>query len=226
MVKFFFALRPFPGYGLVALGAIAVYGAVAVAWSPDELDSALGLLLFVQLFIASSGFAPTARRGHFDPMLGHGRHRVAALASQWAASIAPGLLAWVFVVSSGLLAGSAGAWSAVAGTRAAAFLIVSAMSWTAGFAFPRGAGGVLWTAVLMWLLLRHADLLAWAGTEASTAGLLRTAAVIVVCPFLLLGSHLQPGPAAVAAACGFVLAVLLLAWRLGARLDVYLVERV
>lgn len=226
MVRFFFALRPFPGYGLVALTAIAAYGAVAVAWSPEELDSALGLLLFVQLFIASSGFAPTARRGHFDPMLGHGRHRVAALASQWAASTAPGLLAWFLVASSGLLAGSSGAWSAVAGTRAAAFFIVSALSWSAGFAFPRGAGGVLWTAALMWLLLRHADLLAWAGSEDTTAGLLRTAAAIVICPFLLIGSHLQAGVPAVTAACGFVLAVLLLTWRLGARLDVYLVERV
>ena len=226
MVRFFFALRPFPGYGLVALAAIAAYGAVAVAWSPEELDSALGLLLFVQLFISSSGFAPTARRGHFDPMLGHGRHRVAALASQWAASIAPGLLAWLLVVSSGLLAGSSGAWSALLGTRAAAFLIVSALSWSAGFAFPRGAGGVLWTAILMWLLLRHADLLAWAGSEATTIGLLRNTAVIAICPFLLIGSRLQLNVPAVVAACGFAAAVLLLTWRLGARLDVYLVERV
>jgi hypothetical protein len=225
VVTFFLALRPFPAYGLAALAAATLFGVATVAWSPGELDSALGLVLFVQLFLASTGFVVTAHRGHFDPMLGHGRNRILALAAQWAVSIAPGMLAWAVIVSTALAMGSAMAWSAVAGTRAAAFFIVSSVSWSAGFALPRGGAGVIWTAGLIWLLLRHAELLIWAGSDTTTLGLLRTAAVLVVCPFLLMGSHAQPGVFPVAAAFAFALVVLLVTWRSGSRLDVYLAER-
>lgn len=225
-MRFFFALRPFPAYGLAAAAAVTLYGTVAVAWSPGELDSALGLLLFVQLFIASTGFATTAHRGHFDPMLGYGQSRTSALAAQWLSSIAPGLLAWIVIVSSAFLAGSPSAWSAAVGTRAAAFVIVSSVAWSAGFGLPRGAAGVLWTAVLMALLLGRVDVLAWAGTETTFLGSVRTAAVILICPFVLLGSHVQAGAASVTTALSCVVALLFATWRTGARLDIYLVERV
>jgi hypothetical protein len=225
MVRFFIALRPFPGYGLAALVAVTGIGAVTTVWSPGELDSALGLVLFVQLFLASTGFVATARRGHFDPILCHGRNRVAALAAQWAASITPGVLGWATLVATGFFVGSSTASSAAVGARAAAFFMVSSLSWSVGFALPRSGAGVLWTAVLMWLLLRHPDLLAWAGNETTTIGSLRMAAAIVICPFLLLGSHGQIGLAPVAAASAFVCGLLLATWRVGSRLDVYLVRQ-
>jgi hypothetical protein len=103
---------------------------------------------------------------------------------------------------------------------------VSSLAWSAGFALPRGAAGVLWTAVLMALLLGRVDILAWAGTEATFTGSLRTAAVILVCPFLLLGSHVQAGAASVTIALSCAVALLVATCRAGSRLDIYLVERV
>jgi hypothetical protein len=223
MVTFFLVLRPFPGYGLVAFAAVAAFGVLSVWWSPGELDSALGLVLFVQMFFASTGFAATAHRGHFDPMLGHDANRIAALAAQWCASIAPGLLTWLLLALCGYLAGSPVVVSALAGPRLAAFFMVSALAWSAGFALPRGAAGVLWAAVLVWLLVRHPDLLGWAGPASSALGIVRTAAALVVCPFLLIGSRV--GAAPVCAAVGFAVALLLVTWRSGSHLDVYLVER-
>jgi hypothetical protein len=225
MVTFFLVLRPFPGYGLAAFAAVATFGVLSVWWSPGELDSALGLVLFVQMFLASTGFAVTAHRGHFDPMLGHDANRVAALAAQWCASIAPGLLTWLLLVLCGYLVGSPVVVSALAGTRLAAFFIVSALAWSAGFALPRGAAGVLWAAVLVWLLVRHPDLLGWAGPASSALGVVRTAAALVVCPFLLIGSRTGIAAPPVCAAVAFALAWLLITWRSGSVLDVYLVER-
>ena len=77
----------------------------------------------------------------------------------------------------------------------------------------------------MSLLLGRVDLLAWAGTDATVPGSLRTAAVILVCPFLLLGSHVQTGLASITTALSCVVAVLFATWRAGSRLDIYLVER-
>ena len=72
--------------------------------SPGELDSALGMLLFVQMFMASSGFLARARRGHFDSILTSASERVSVLVSHWLASVLPGVLAWAVVISAGILA--------------------------------------------------------------------------------------------------------------------------
>ncbi len=224
MVKFFLVLRPYPAFGLAALAAVTVAGMVSVVWSPGELDSGLGLVLFVQMFLASSGFVVTAHRGHFDPQLGFGRDRAAALAAQWLASIAPGTLAWLLLAGTGYLVESPATLSAVAGNRLAAFAIVSMVAWSAGFALPRGAAGALWMGALVFLLMRHPDLVSTAakGTIVETA---KTAGALVVCPFLLLGTRGQIGPAPIAAAVSAAVTLLFSTWRFGARLDVYLVER-
>lgn len=224
MVKYFLVLRPYPANGLLVLAAVTAYGMAAVTWSPGELDSGLGLLLFVQMFLASSGFLVTARRGHFDPMLARGSNRTAALAAQWCASAMPGALAWLLLVAAGSVAGSPAAWSAIAGGRVAALFIVSGVAWCAGFALPRGAAGALWMGVLVFLLLRHADLLAQAGSPASASDILRAAGTLVVCPFLLLGTR-GLGPEPVIAASAAVFTTMLFIWRLAAHVDVYLVER-
>ncbi|HEY2432512.1 MAG TPA: hypothetical protein VGI12_07540 [Vicinamibacterales bacterium] len=225
MVSFFFALRPFPVSGVVALAAVTLYGAVIVASSPGELDSALGLLLFVQMFMASSGFLMAAHRGHFDPMLGYGRSRAAALAVQWGASVVPALVAWLALVLAGWVEGSAVVLSALAGRRLAAFFIVSAIAWSCGFALPRGAAGALWMGVLGWLLLRHPDLLSWAGPGTSALAVTRRAMSIVACPFLLIGGPSGIDAASVTAALAASCVLMLTVWRAGRWIDVYLVER-
>jgi len=224
VVKFFLVLRPYPTYGLAVLAVVAILAVISIELNPAELDSGLGLILFVQMFLASSGFLVTARRGHFDPVLGCGATRTRALAAHWCASIAPGALAWVAVSATAWVSGSEAALSALAGSRLLAFVIVSAVAWASGFALPRGGAGALWMGVLVLLLLRHAELLTPASGQASPWAILRTAGAILVCPFLLLGPRAQVSGAALVAASAAALTLLLWTWRAGSRLDLYLVE--
>ena len=225
MVRYFAVVRPWPTYGLVVLAVVTALGIVTTWLDPGELDSGLGMVLFVQMFLASSGFVAAARRGHFDPMLLYGSNRAAALASQWCASLAPGALAWLVLAAAGELAGSPAASTAVAGLRLVAFLLVSIVSWVAGYLLPRGSGGAMWSGVLLVVLLRHVELLAPEGGGAGALDVARAAAALLVCPFLLLGSHARIGvPAAVAAVAAASVA-LLATWRSGRRLDVFLAER-
>jgi hypothetical protein len=150
---------------------------------------------------------------------------VSVLAWHAAASIAPGAIAWAVVAEAGYAWSSPAAWSAIAGARLAAFLIVSGMAWSIGFLLPRGVGGSLWMGLLVVLLLRHVPLLPAAGTGGSAAEILRSAGTLVVCPFLLLGTHAPIGAPALAAALCAVAACLFLTIRRGSRLDLFLVER-
>ena len=224
MVKYFAVVSRPPAYGVTVLAVVCILGIVTTALDSRELDSSLGMILLVHMLLASSGFAPAARRGHFDPMLVRGRGRTAALAAQWCGSILPGALAWIIVSLAGLRAGSEAAVSALYGSRLAAFWIVSSLAWSAGFLLPRGAGGGIWIGVLMVLLLRHADLLA-SGGVGGALWTVRGAATLILCPFLLLGTHMPIGVPEIIAAIAAASLVLFATWRAGARLDVFLVER-
>ena len=222
---FFAVVRLHPPYTLVLLTAIVGLGLWTTSSSPGELDSGLGMLLFVQMFLASSGFLARARRGHFDSLLLGAGDRTGALVWHWLVSIAPGVAGWTCLAGAGYMMGSPAAVSAFLGGRAVALFIVSALSWAAGFALARGAAGVMWMAALFGLLVRHADLLGPASNLATSSSTVRHAATLMICPFLLLGNRLVVAPSAVSAA-GLLSAVLLLCvWRLSGRLDIYLVDR-
>src|SRR5262249_24072023 len=90
-----------PPAGRGVFGAVTAFGILTITLNPAELDSALGMVLFVQMFLASTGFAVTARRGHFDPVLVHGSARPAVLFVQWCASVTPGAIAWAVVAGCG-----------------------------------------------------------------------------------------------------------------------------
>jgi hypothetical protein len=224
--RFFGAVGLHPPYALAILGAIVAIGLWTTSLSPGELDSALGMLLFVQMFLASSGFLVRARRGHFDPLLIGAGDRTDALVWHWIVSVAPGVGGWVCIAGAGYYLGSPVALSAFVGGRAVALFIVSALAWVAGFALPRGAAGVVWLAALLGLLLARTDLLSPAFDLSASAGAaLRHVATLVLCPFLLIGNHRLVAPGAICAA-GLVAAVPLLAvWRRSGGLDLYLVDR-
>jgi hypothetical protein len=208
------------------LAAIVGVGLWTTSTSPSELDSGLGLLLFVQMFLASSGFLVRARRGHFDPLLLGAGDRTGTLVWHWLVSIAPGVAGWTCVAGAGYFMGSPAAVSAFVGRRAVALFIVSALAWAAGLALARGAASVMWMAALLGLLVRHADLLGPAAALATSSTIvLRHAATLMICPFLLIGNRLVVAPSAVWAA-GLLSALLLLCvWRLSGGLDIYLVDR-
>jgi hypothetical protein len=208
----------------VFAGVTAV-GLWIVAMSPGEIDSALGMLLFMQMFLASTGFLTRARRGHFDPILTSRSERASVIVSHWGASVLPGVLACAIVSGVAWIYGGGSVASALGGRRLLALLIVSAMAWTTGFALTRGAAGALWTAGLVAVLLHRTDLLGPSSvTTASWSSflVLRHAAAVIGCPFLLLGiqAPLAPGSIAVAG-CASALC-LLSVWRSVERADVYL----
>jgi hypothetical protein len=221
----FFALAGslHPPYTLLILSAIVGVGLWTVRVSPADLDSGLGLLLFVQMFLASSGFLVRARRGHFDPLLLGDGARVRVLVWHWCVSIAPGLAGWICLAGVGYALGSPSARSALAGDRALAFFIVSALAWSAGFALTRGAAGVVWMAALVGLLVRRVDLLSPSGFAGDSV--LRQAAALMLCPFLLIGNRLVVAPGAIWAAGLLSAALLLLVWHRSEGLDIYLVDR-
>lgn len=224
--RFFAAVRLHPPYALAILAIVAGIGIWTTSVSPAELDSGLGMVLFVQMFLASSGFLVRARRGHFDPLLVGDGNRIRPVVWHWIVSIAPGLAAWFCLAGAGYVLGSPAAASALIGGRAAALFIVSALAWTAGFTLPRGAAGVIWTAALLGLLLRGTDLLApTSALQGSTAIALRHAVTLLVCPFLLIGNHVLVTPGAICAAVLLSFVFLLAAWRLSGGLDIYLVDR-
>ena len=225
-LRYFLVIGLHPRHNLAVLVAVAVVGLWTVAMSAGELDSALGMLLFVQMFLASTGFLIRARRGHFDPLLTSTRGRVIVCVAHWSASVLPVAIAWALVSGVDVAyGGSAG--SAFAGRRLLALLIVSSLAWIAGFALTRGAGGALWTAGLVAALLHRSDLLGAAPTAPVSSLMLiaRHTAAVIVCPFLLLGTRPPLVAGSVAAAGSTTALALLSVWRSASHLDVYLRDR-
>lgn len=224
-VRYFTVLGLHPTYTLVVLSAIAALGVVTVWLDAAELDSGLGMILFAQMFVASTGFLVRARQGHFDPLLTGSAGRAAVAAAHGVVSMAPGVVAWLVVASAGWFAGSPGAVSAVAGGRAAGLFVVSAVAWAVGFGLPRGAAGMLWMALLIVLVTQRTELLAAAAREPSIAATLRDAAVVTVCPFLVLGNAQRLAAGAVPAALVLPALMLVAVLRRCRTLDLYLVDQ-
>jgi hypothetical protein len=224
VMKYFMLAGSRPPYSLAALAVVTIFGVGTTEITPSELDSGLGIVLLVHMFLASSGFVVSARRGHYDPVLLHGVNRTATLAAEWGAAILPGALGWGMVAMTGLAAGNPAALSALAGSRLVAFVVVSALAWAVGSVMPRGGGGVLWMGLLVLLLLNHVDVLA-PGAQTSALTIARTAGAVLVCPFILLGTHAPVGVPALIAAFLSAIAILLSVWRAGPRLVLFILVR-
>jgi hypothetical protein len=213
--RFFLAMGLHAPYGLIVLAAVVVTTVCMVASAPlTGVDDGVGMLLFVQMFLASSGFSERARRGHFDPLLTFPSNRRMALIAHWTISVLPGVAGWLTIAAAAFLFRSPVAGSTLWGGRAAAMFIVSAVAWVAGFALARGTAGFLWTAALLAVMFRRADII-----DSSSA------LSFVFCPFVLM----KPGAPDTSAALAAVLIAgvpLLWVWRNAATLDIDLRERV
>lgn len=218
-LRFFLTLRLHAPYALIVLTGVALVSVWTVALSPSELDSGLGMVLFVQMFLASSGFVPAARRGHFDLVLAGSYSRVPVAIAHWIVSIAPGVAAWAAITAAAYWFGSPAVSSAITGQRAAALFIVSAVAWSAGFAVTRGAAGVAWIGALVALLVRHVTLIS-ANATVSLLTVLWHAAVVVLCPFVLIGPTPAVATASILIAIALPTVTLIAIWRCVDRIDV------
>ena len=224
-LRYFLVVRLHPTFALVMLAAVVAVGVATVSMQPDELDSGLGMVLFAQMFLASTGFVARSRQGHFDPLLTGARKRMHVAAAHWVASIAPGVAAWAMLTTIGAIAGAGNVMSAIGGSRAAALFIVSALAWGVGFWLPRGAAGMLWMALLMGLVMQRPELLAVPAGSGTIFTVAIHTATLIVCPFLLLGKHPPLAQGAMAASVTLPVALLWAVWRRARALDVYLVDR-
>lgn len=224
-IRYFLVIGLHPVYALALLGSILAVGIVSLRLEPASMDDGLGMVLFAQMFLAATGFVTRARQGHFDPLLVRVADRMWVAAAHWFVSILPGLVAWLVLSAVGWSMGAPRVISAVAGSRAAAFLIVSSAAWVIGFWLPRGAAGILWMALLMVLVLQRAELLAVPAGTGSLQTFALHAATILVCPFLLLGRHPPLAAGALAVSIAAPLLALITVWWRSRSLDVFLVDR-
>lgn len=222
-LKFFAASRLHPKHSGILLAICVAFGTWTMWYDAGELDASLGLVLVVQLFLVSTGFTARAFSGHFDMLMVHGGSRRRAAAAHWLVSIAPGVLAWLTLTLVALLLGSDAAVSALGGQRAVALVVVSSIAWLAGYRLPRGAAGVLWLTLLVAILLQHN--LRALSMSVGQHGWIWETAMVVVCPFLLIGDKPVVPPIPLIAAMAISSAALLVAFGATENLNVVLKER-
>jgi hypothetical protein len=189
--RFLWVVIPHFRQSALVMAACATFGVWTVRVMPGDVGAPYVVLLFCQLFTASSEFRLPADSGHLDPLLVKGalRHRLAL--SHWALSGGPGWMAW-FVVA------VAEAWSIGVGeavgwrlTSFSSILIVSSLAWAATLPATRFLGGAIWV-LTMGLLALSADGLLWVqrvleGPQATTLeGTLSGVVLAIAIPFVLL----------------------------------------
>lgn len=225
LLEFFSLSKLHPKHSMLVIAGCVGLGLWTMSYDAGELDSALGLTLVVQMFLSSTGFTSRAFRGHFDPVLVGGVSRRHATLAHFLISAAPGIVGWVILAVTALAIGNPDGFSALAGRRAAAMLIVSGLSWVAGFRLTRGAAGVLWLTLLVAVLLQHNLRALSMSLDQGVHGWFWNTAVLLVCPFLLIGNKPAVQPLAVQSVVLISLSAVAIVVRAASRLDVVLAER-
>ncbi|HEV8232647.1 MAG TPA: hypothetical protein VGQ75_09895 [Thermoanaerobaculia bacterium] len=141
--RYFAAVSP-PPATLTAVFAILAVGAGALeAVDRGSSDWVLASIAMVQLFAASTGFTRHATRGYYDPVLiGNGRTRVAL--AHFAASAAPGALAWLACGACQAVAARSASVPALRPGGWVTLLLVSGIPWAATVRGAPFLGGTLW----------------------------------------------------------------------------------
>ncbi len=129
---------------VVVNAAVAAFGVWTVATLPDDIGAPYVLLLFCQLFAASSGFRPAADAGHYDTVLVGGSTRCQLALAHWALSVSPGIAAWAVVSAAELWWLPPGQAVGTQLPSLAAVLLVSTCPWAASLATVRFFGGAAW----------------------------------------------------------------------------------
>jgi hypothetical protein len=142
--RFFVVVPPVPRLLHAAIAVTTVVVGAVIVLDSRRAAVSLTSLLLLQLFAASSGFLPAARRGYYDLVLTVGERRGVVAAVHWMLSVLPGLVGWcVLACIEALVTRQADGALFTRGTLAAMF-VVSTIPWAAGVALPRFAIGIAW----------------------------------------------------------------------------------
>jgi hypothetical protein len=212
--QFFAIVQPPP----VAIAAVALlvlaYGVYLTRLNPASIDDVAGMMLFLQVFAASTGYRDRLRRGHFDAILVARPRRASIAWAHWLISIGPGLAIWLTVAALDAVARPHHWPTVLTSAWLVTFFYVSTAAWAATLPFTRLAGGALWVIVLFALgpsggLAKLTDVFkAGGGTWMAGA---QQAGVALVCPFLLVGTAVPVGVRSLVLVGGATVAV----WGLG-----------
>ena len=136
-------LRPSLAMLLTMVSVVAWAGYLTMT-APDDLRGPYIVLLLCQSFSASTGYAPRARRGHFDQVLAGRQSRVRFALTHAVMSTALGITAWCAI--SVLDALSAGGRFPLGLTPRAvvALVYISALCWAVSIPFSKYSAGVVW----------------------------------------------------------------------------------
>jgi hypothetical protein len=129
---------------LLTMVSLVVWAGYLTMTAPDDLRGPYIVLLLCQSFSASTGYAPRARRGHFDQLLAGRQSRVRFVLTHAVMSTALGVTTWFAIsVIDALSAG--GRFPLGLTPRAvAAFVYISALSWAVSLPFSKYSAGVVW----------------------------------------------------------------------------------
>jgi hypothetical protein len=149
-MTFLYALRYFqivpvvPPLFIAAFAIAVLAAALRLMTDPSAAIEALTPVLFLQLFVASSGFKSAARRGYYDLLLTSTTPRWQIALAHCLLSILPGIVSW-FCVGVLEIAASRGnrAVSIGIGT-CTAFVGVSLVAWSVSVFSSRTAAAVGW----------------------------------------------------------------------------------
>ena len=147
-LKLLWTVTPHFRQSVIVLALAATFGVWSVCVAPGDIGAPYALLLFCQLFAASSGFRPAANAGYFDLALVRGASRRELAFGHWLLSSGPGWVAWLLV--SGVEAWSLGTGIAVRGatTSLVGLMVVSNIAWATTLPTSRFVGGAGWVLVM------------------------------------------------------------------------------
>lgn len=208
MFRFFAVVPPMPFLMIGTLGVVTAVLMATVAFDPSRAPQVLTPILLLQLFACSSGFDVPARRGHYDLLLTHAGSRRLVLFGHWAASACPGVICWVALAATCLVAVGRDAGGLFTTGSMAAVCLVSTIPWAATLRLPRFSGAIGWLLIVAVLSLVEPEAFSVVA-EPSTAdwkSWLQTAWTVLVYPPVLVGRSLH-GAEALAAVPALLVAV-------------------
>ena len=149
IVRFFLIVglwHPAVAGGLTAVVAI---GAALFAVGRIAMGDVLAPVLLLQTLAASSGFAGSARRGHYDFLFAAGHQRLPIALAHWAISAAPGVGAWGVLVLVEWATNGRSGMSSLASRALTGLLLASTLPWAVTVPLPRLTGGLVWIVLLV-----------------------------------------------------------------------------
>ena len=192
-LRFFLVAPLHSRYMLMGMTAVLLAGIVTLFIDPTKGANVLGPLALLQMLAASSGFVVSARRGHLDLLLTAGPGRMSIALTHLAFSVLPGMAVWWTLGIVEMLLARTARPSAFASGSVVAISAISAVAWALTVGLPRLSGGIAWLlGISVWIVAWSDGPAVMAAAADATTNPFMRAAVIALCPFVLLGRRLSP----------------------------------